>query len=107
MTPSHLRKSPQASVLLRHRRFDSRNADSLRFCVDTEEDIGTDIAGFAAHTIKICLGVTKVMVRAARGGGDFGDDGNELKLDLWRFRLPESTQPELATAAFSDGELGC
>ncbi|KAK9049573.1 hypothetical protein SSX86_022151 [Deinandra increscens subsp. villosa] len=80
-------------------------SDSLRFCVDTDEDIGTDIAGFAAHTIEICPGVTKVVVRAARGGGGFGGEVNELKLDLWRFRLPESTQPELATAAFSGGEL--
>lgn len=29
----------------------------------------------------------------------------ELDLDLWRFRLPASTLPEMASAAYSDGEL--
>ncbi|KAL8214955.1 hypothetical protein R6Q59_027066 [Mikania micrantha] len=72
-------------------------SDSLKFVVDTDDDIGTDIA---AHTIEICPGVTKVVV-----SGISGSDANELKIDLWRFRLPESTLPELATAAFSDGEL--
>uniref|UniRef100_A0A251SCS3 Uncharacterized protein n=1 Tax=Helianthus annuus TaxID=4232 RepID=A0A251SCS3_HELAN len=42
-------------------------SDSFRFVVDTEDDIGTDIA---AHTIEICPGVTKVVVRTTRGGGD-------------------------------------
>lgn len=75
-------------------------SESLRFVVDTDDDIGSDIA---AHTIQICPGVIKVVVRneasfVASGVGD-GD------LSLWRFRLPEYTQPELATAAFSDGEL--
>ncbi|KAI3829689.1 hypothetical protein L1987_03817 [Smallanthus sonchifolius] len=73
-------------------------SDSLKFVVDTDDDIGTDIA---AHTIEICPGVTKVVVSI----GDSSGDVNEMKLDLWRFRLPESTHPELATAAFSDGEL--
>ncbi|KAI3668149.1 hypothetical protein L6452_43226 [Arctium lappa] len=79
-------------------------SDSLIFVVDTDDGIGTDIA---AHTIEIYPGVTKVVVRGTRGGGgDSGGGGvNELEVDLWRFRLPESTQPELATAAFSDGEL--
>ncbi|XP_024974265.1 uncharacterized protein LOC112512501 [Cynara cardunculus var. scolymus] len=77
-------------------------SDSLIFIVDTDDDIGTDIA---AHTIEIYPGVTKVVVRGTRGVGDCGGDVNELEVDLWRFRLPESTQPELATAAFSDGEL--
>ncbi|KAA8550847.1 hypothetical protein F0562_002531 [Nyssa sinensis] len=30
---------------------------------------------------------------------------DELELDLWRFRLPASTLPELATAVYNDGEL--
>lgn len=77
-------------------------SDSLRFVVDTDDDISTDIA---AHTIEIYPGVTKVVVSGTRGVGDSGSDVNQLEVDLWRFRLPESTQPEHATAAFSDGEL--
>uniref|UniRef100_A0A803PBH7 SHSP domain-containing protein n=1 Tax=Cannabis sativa TaxID=3483 RepID=A0A803PBH7_CANSA len=30
---------------------------------------------------------------------------DELELDMWRFRLPETTRPELARAVFVDGEL--
>ncbi|KAL4588156.1 hypothetical protein LXL04_001037 [Taraxacum kok-saghyz] len=73
-------------------------SDSLKFIVDIDDDIGTEIA---VHTIEIYPGVTKVVVRGTRGVcGDLGS-----QVDLWRFRLPESTQPEHATAAFSDGEL--
>ncbi|XP_071703502.1 uncharacterized protein [Rutidosis leptorrhynchoides] len=75
-------------------------SDSLKFVVDTDDDIGTDIA---AHTIEICPGVTKVVVSATRGGG--GGDRDVMEVDLWRFRLPENTQPELATAVYGDGEL--
>lgn len=73
--------------------------DSFKFVVDTDGDIGTDIA---AHTIEIIPGVTKIVVRGIRV---FAIPINELELKVWRFRLPASTQPELATAAFSDGEL--
>ena len=30
---------------------------------------------------------------------------DQLELDMWRFRLPDSTLPELASAVFVDGEL--
>ncbi|KAL8231680.1 hypothetical protein R6Q57_001458 [Mikania cordata] len=30
---------------------------------------------------------------------------NEMEFDVWRFRLPPSTLPELGTASFIDGEL--
>lgn len=30
---------------------------------------------------------------------------DELELDMWRFRLPQSTRPELASAVCVDGEL--
>ncbi|KAJ0092024.1 hypothetical protein Patl1_25352 [Pistacia atlantica] len=30
---------------------------------------------------------------------------DELELDMWRFRLPETTRPELASAVYVDGEL--
>lgn len=30
---------------------------------------------------------------------------DQLELDMWRFRLPQSTRPELASAVCVDGEL--
>lgn len=76
-------------------------SDSFKFVVEINE-IDIDIA---AHTVEICPGVIKVVVRArSRVTRGIGDD-EELEVDLWRFRLPESTLPERATAVFSDGEL--
>ncbi|KAI3801011.1 hypothetical protein L1987_29111 [Smallanthus sonchifolius] len=78
--------------------------NSFKFVVDTDVDIGTDIA---THTTEIVPGVIKIVshigVRVGRLIGSFPI--NELELKDWRFRLPASTHPELATAAFSDGEL--
>ncbi|KAL3647864.1 hypothetical protein CASFOL_008832 [Castilleja foliolosa] len=72
--------------------------DSLRFTAATDEISGE----IRADAIEIYPGVTKVFVR----GNDIGDfPGTEFELDLWRFRLPASTQPELASAAYDDGEL--
>ncbi|XP_072988851.1 uncharacterized protein [Typha latifolia] len=53
-----------------------------------------------AHAIEICPGVTKVVVGAECAGGEVA-----LQLDRWRFRLPPSTLPAMATAAYVDGEL--
>ncbi|XP_071714030.1 uncharacterized protein [Rutidosis leptorrhynchoides] len=77
-------------------------SDSFKFVVDTDDDIGTDIA---AHTIEIYPGVTKIVVGGNRVVNDGVNPVNGLEIDVWRFRLPASTQPELATASFSDGEL--
>ncbi|KAK1428307.1 hypothetical protein QVD17_17139 [Tagetes erecta] len=77
-------------------------SESLRFVVDTDDDIGTDIA---AHTVEICPGVIKVVVRNEGSCVASGVGVGDGDLSLWRFRLPEYTQAELATAAFSDGEL--
>ncbi|KAK3001337.1 hypothetical protein RJ639_021617 [Escallonia herrerae] len=73
--------------------------DSLRFVAATD-DIGA--ADIRAHAVEICPGVTKIIVR----GSNFLDPClDELELDVWRFRLPVATRPELATAAYGDGEL--
>lgn len=40
-----------------------------------------------------------------RGNNVFDLSIDELDLDVWRFRLPEFTSPELATAIYGDGEL--
>ncbi|KAH7577564.1 hypothetical protein ACOSP7_001494 [Xanthoceras sorbifolium] len=55
-----------------------------------------------AHAIEMYPGVTKVVVRRT-GGGDFLLD--EMELDLWRFRLPATTRPEMASARCCAGEL--
>ncbi|MFS7930757.1 putative alpha crystallin/Hsp20 domain-containing protein [Helianthus anomalus] len=75
-------------------------ANSFRFVVDTDDDVGSDVT---AHTIDIVPGVTKIVVRGVRFIADFAI--NEVELKVWRFRLPPATLPELATAVFSDGEL--
>lgn len=71
---------------------------SLRFTAATD-DISGDVR---ADAVEIYPGVTKVIIR---GNGVVDLSGTELELDLWRFRLPDSTRPELAYAAYDDGEL--
>ncbi|XAR61191.1 hypothetical protein NMG60_11034824 [Bertholletia excelsa] len=78
--------------------FVEETSDCFRFIIDTDE-IGDDIR---AHTIEIFPGVTKIVIRET----DVLDlSMDELELDMWRFRLPPSTRPELASAEYSDGEL--
>ncbi|KAG6430970.1 hypothetical protein SASPL_109044 [Salvia splendens] len=57
---------------------------------------------FSAATVAIYPGVTKIVVR---GDGVVDVSGTEFELDLWRFRLPPSTRPELVSATYEDGEL--
>ena len=73
------------------------SAEFFRFVAGAE--IGSD---FRAHTVEIHPGVTKIVVREGVGAELTLD---ELELDMWRFRLPETTRPELASAVFVDGEL--
>lgn len=61
--------------------------------------IGGDVR---ADAVEIYPGVTKVVIR---GIGVVDVSGTELELDLWRFRLPASMRPELASATYEDGEL--
>ncbi|XP_059294063.1 uncharacterized protein LOC132047159 [Lycium ferocissimum] len=71
--------------------------------------------GVRVHAVEIHTGITKIVVRnggAGDGGGGVNGGGGEeellleeLKVDTWRFRLPATTKPELATAVFVDGEL--
>ncbi|KAI5680253.1 hypothetical protein M9H77_01480 [Catharanthus roseus] len=74
-------------------------ADFLKFVVSTN-DVGED---FRAHALEIYPGVTKIVIRPNDDVGESLVD--ELELDLWRFRLPASTRPELATSTYTDGEL--
>ncbi|XP_061994103.1 uncharacterized protein LOC133712042 [Rosa rugosa] len=75
------------------------NPDCFRFVAETES-FGHDVR---AHTVEIHPGVTKIVVRERGSAAELTLD--ELELDMWRFRLPESTRPELARAVFVDGEL--
>ncbi|XP_020205464.1 uncharacterized protein LOC109790675 [Cajanus cajan] len=72
-------------------------ADCFRFVAETD-----GIGDVRAHTVEIHPGVTKIVVRE---GGSVELSLDQLELDMWRFRLPESTRPELASAVFVDGEL--
>lgn len=82
--------------------------DSFRFAVKTKAGGGSAAGEVRAHAVEIHPGVIKIVVRndqkVCRGGCVelFLD---KLELDTWRFRLPPSTLPELATAAFVDGKL--
>ncbi|KAJ8541150.1 hypothetical protein K7X08_001966 [Anisodus acutangulus] len=71
---------------------------SLRFIIPTD-DVGNNVR---AHKVEIYPGVTKIVIL---GDNVFDSSLSGLELDLWRFRLPAVTVPELATAAFSDSEL--
>ena len=74
--------------------------NSFRFAAVTDSLAAAD--DVRAHTIEIYPGVTKIVIR----GGEFlGLNLDELELDLWRFRLPACTRPEMAVAQYVDGEL--
>ncbi|RWW02218.1 hypothetical protein GW17_00034697 [Ensete ventricosum] len=73
------------------------NAEGFRFVAATDDLWGN----VRAHAIEIYPGVMKVVVRD--GGGVDLEEG--LELDRWRFRLPPSTRPALATASYSGGVL--
>ncbi|KAF3436279.1 hypothetical protein FNV43_RR23371 [Rhamnella rubrinervis] len=71
--------------------------------------IKTD-SGYRAHTFEICPGVVKIEVRRTdhQHGCDVSvddDDDDQLNLDLWRFRLPASARPEMASATSNGQEL--
>ena len=72
-------------------------SDCFRFVAVTD-----DIGDLRAHTVEIYPGVTKIVIR----GSDVVElTMDELELDMWRFRLPATTRPELASAVYVDGEL--
>ncbi|XP_077248435.1 uncharacterized protein LOC143888032 [Tasmannia lanceolata] len=58
--------------------------------------------GVSAQPIEICPGVTKIVIRESNV---VEVPSNELGRDFWRFRLPPSARPELASAVYVNGEL--
>lgn len=92
--------------------------EKIRFIADVKVENGVnynDVVGMRAHTIEIHPGVTKVVVRSNNNHNNSEGVGSstevvellldDLNMDTWRFRLPRSSLPELATASFLDGEL--
>lgn len=74
------------------------NSNCFRFVAETD-GVSDE---FRAHMVQIHPGVIKVVVRQI-AALDLTLD--ELEIDMWRFRLPETTLPELATATFAGGKL--
>ncbi|XVF28827.1 hypothetical protein REPUB_Repub15cG0065800 [Reevesia pubescens] len=74
--------------------------DCFKFVAETDGRIGDVVR---AHTVEIHPGVTKIVIRS-NSLVDFSSL-DDLELDMWRFRLPETTRPELASAVYEDGEL--
>ncbi|XP_074587548.1 uncharacterized protein LOC141843364 [Curcuma longa] len=68
----------------------------FRFVADSAS---LDGHGVRVHTVRIHPGVMKVVVRNGAAAWD------DLELDRWRFRLPPSASPALATAECNNGEL--
>lgn len=76
--------------------------DCFRFVAETNGGGG---GGVRAYMVEIHPGVTKILVRT-NGSSSLGVSLDELELDVWRFRLPESTRPDLVTVnCDGDGEL--
>ncbi|KAL3812607.1 hypothetical protein ACJIZ3_013875 [Penstemon smallii] len=79
--------------------------DFLRFVAEIEvhDDVVVTSADVRAHAVEIHPGVIKIVVR--HDGADVELSLDKLEIDTWRFRLPSTALPELATAVFVDGEL--
>ncbi|XP_022738944.1 uncharacterized protein LOC111291444 [Durio zibethinus] len=74
--------------------------DCFKFVAETDGSIGDVVR---AYSVEIHPGVTKIVIRS-NSLVDFSSL-DDLELDMWRFRLPETTRPELASAVYEDGEL--
>lgn len=77
--------------------------ENIRFIAKFEVD-GSDVVNdIRVHAVEIHPGVSKIVVR--QGEGDLNLSLDQLNVDTWRFRLPRSAQPDLASAVFINGEL--
>ncbi|QCD91841.1 uncharacterized protein LOC114174048 [Vigna unguiculata] len=72
-------------------------SNCFRFVAETPE-----LAPVEAHIVQIHPGMTKVVVRETVS---LRIPFEDLNLDVWRTRLPDSTRPDLTTAAVVGGEL--
>ncbi|KAL8225200.1 hypothetical protein R6Q57_017757 [Mikania cordata] len=77
--------------------------DCLRFTANVSDNL---FAGpVKAYSVKIHPGVTKVVVRGGNCAGEVELLLDKLEIDVWRFRLPATTRPELATAVVTGRKL--
>lgn len=67
--------------------------------------------GVRAHATEILPGITKIVIKRM-DGRDVAVEGHQQQqqqprfgVDLWRFRLPPWTQPEMVTAVCTGGKL--
>ncbi|OIW06739.1 hypothetical protein TanjilG_11464 [Lupinus angustifolius] len=99
-----------------HSHDDVSIEDSPRFlrftasCNNNMNLFNANAGGVRAHIIQILPGITKIVIK--------GMDGSDVtvaalqhhqhlgrRVDIWRFRLPAWTRPELVTAVCSGGKL--
>ncbi|XP_023752998.1 uncharacterized protein LOC111901379 [Lactuca sativa] len=78
-------------------------SDSYRFTANIEDNAFS--GQVRAHAVKIHPEVTKVVVRGGNGFGEVELFLDKLEVDVWRFRLPATSRPELATAVVVGQEL--
>lgn len=82
--------------------------DCFKFVAETDgggERGGGGRGGVSAYMVEIHPGVIKILVRTNESSS-LGLSLDELELDVWRFRLPESTRPDLVTVDYDvHGEL--
>ncbi|KAL3505932.1 hypothetical protein ACH5RR_031314 [Cinchona calisaya] len=77
--------------------------ENIRFIAKIEVNNNNVVNDVRARAVEIHPGVTKIVVR--KDGGDLDLLLDKLNVDTWRFRLPRSAQPGLASAVFVNGEL--
>ncbi|XP_031254932.1 uncharacterized protein LOC116112948 [Pistacia vera] len=106
--PSKLQKLPHVFAKVLQLPFHSdtdvsvqETSESFLFTATIDD---MSLQNVRAHVIEIYPGVMKVVITEMEGrGDDFLLDKYEL--DLWRFRLPACTRPEMATAKCFAREL--
>ncbi|KAJ8558031.1 hypothetical protein K7X08_004797 [Anisodus acutangulus] len=105
-----LRKLPHVfnNVLELPFRYDTdvtveENEGFFRFVAETELEGAGNYGQVRAQAVEIHPGITKIVV--TNGDNEIKLLLEELNVDTWRYRLPASTMPELATAVVVDGEL--
>ncbi|XP_027367617.1 uncharacterized protein LOC113873614 [Abrus precatorius] len=67
--------------------------------------LNANAGGVRAHVIEILPGITKIVIKRMDGGDVTVAGKQQHRLDLWRFRLPAWTQPEMVTAVCIGGKL--
>lgn len=82
----------------------------LRFVASCNNSLNTfnaNAGGVRAHTIEILPGITKIVIKGMDGSDVTVAAQQHLRLgvDIWRFRLPSWTRPEMVTAVCSGGKL--